>query len=334
MSELVIGVDIGGTKVATVAADEAGRIVGKATRASKPGTKPMLEAIAAGIEGALADGGVKRDHIRAIGIGAPGPVDPWDGLWWGSTNLPIDAPPFPLAQEVQAQWGRPTYIENDVKAAGLGEYYFGRGTTLRPSNDEGTKRDCTSLLFVSVGTGLAATLIVDGEVFRGRQDAGEIGHIPVDRDGFPCRCGQRGCLETIAAGRALTRWGREVVEAGWSPALSEACDHQPDTLHGGHVVAAAQAGDGAATELIERLAEGIALAVVTGWRAYDPGLIVLGGGVIIGGGEFLFGRIEQAIERIAPGYIEVKALCRTRLGADAGALGAAAVALTGERATK
>src|SRR5690606_28630747 len=104
-----------------------------------------------GIEQGVADSGRAWSEITAVGLGAPGPVDPGLGLWWGSANLRLENPPLPLAEEMAARSGRPTFIENDVKAGGLGELHVGHGKALDPS---------CSFLFVSVGTGLAASLIV------------------------------------------------------------------------------------------------------------------------------------------------------------------------------
>lgn len=321
MSNVYVGVDIGGTKITTAVVDESGRILGSATVPSQKPKSDVIDVIWDGIEQGIEGSGHAWPQITAVGLGAPGPVDPDQGMWWGSTNLVVQRPPLPLRDEIEARCARPVFIENDVKAGGLGEYHFGHG---RQMNDE-----TGGILFVSVGTGLAGSLLINGRLFRGNRDAGEIGHIPFDPTGHPCACGQRGCLETIAAGRALIRWGREVLDAGWSPRLLELCDGDALRLNGGHVLTAAQEGDRAATVLIERLARGIALAALTGFRAYDPELVVLGGGVIAGGGDFLHSRVESAFQAMTPKYGRGKRIYTTELGANAGVLGAAAVALDG-----
>ena len=321
MSERYLGVDIGGTKVAAAVVDAGGRILGAVKVPSRQPGVPVLDVIWAGMEKGLAAAGCSWEEIRAVGIGAPGPVEPGEGLWWGSTNLAVENPPVPLGAAIRARSGRPVFAENDVKAAGLGEFHFGCGKELGDAPG--------GLLFISVGTGLAASLLVGGRLFRGRQGAGEIGHIPVEPGGHPCGCGNRGCLETVAAGRALARWGREVVEAGWSPRLLAACGNDPAALHGGHVMQAAQEGDEAAAGLVLRLARGIALAIVIGLRAYDPAVVVLGGGVIAGGGAYLWERVQEAFAALAPRFSKGKPVRVSALGEHAGVLGAAAVALAG-----
>lgn len=326
MSGVLVGVDIGGTKVATAVVDPGGRILGGATVPSRQPGVDVLDVIWSGIEKGVAASGRSWSEVIALGVGAPGPVDPESGLWWGSSNLPIPNPPMPLGEALRARANRPTFVENDVKAAGLGEFHFGHGALLKGSGD--------GLLFISIGTGLAASLLIGGSLLRGRRDAGEIGHIPVVPDGHPCGCGHRGCLETIASGRALLRWGREMLDAQWPTRLNALCGGDPASLQGDHIMQAAREGDSVALELVERLARGIALAILAGLRAYDPHLLVLGGGVIARGGPFLWQKIEEAFARLSPVYGRGRAVRASALGSEAGVLGAAAVGLHGLKYAK
>ncbi len=321
MSDLFVGVDIGGTKIATAVVDDQGRILGSTTVPSQGSDESVLDRIWSAIDQGVAAAKLSWAQVVGVGIGAPGAVDPDLGKWWGSTNFSVPNPPISLRQEIEARSGRPVFIDNDVKAGGLGEYHFGCGREV--SDAEG------GLLFISVGTGMAGALLVGGRLFRGERDAGEIGHIPFDLEGHPCACGQWGCLETFASGRALTRWGRAALEAGWSKRLLESCGGDPARLKGGDIFTAAMEGEPVAQGLIERLARGIALAALVGFRVYDPRLVVLGGGVIAGGGSYLMERIRRAYHGLSPTYDKREQIYATRLGTQAGVLGAAAVALNG-----
>ena len=318
-----MGIDVGGTKVAAIVADGEGRIAGAAAAPSRGKGRSdasVVDAIWNAADAAVRGAGVAWSDVTSVGIGAPGPVDPEQGLWWGSTNLVLSEPPYPLAAELARRSGRPAFAENDVKAAGLGEYWFGSGRSLLGARG--------GLLFVSVGTGLAASLVIDGELFRGERDAGEIGHIPLQPGGYPCACGQEGCLETVASGRALVRWGRFAMDADRESAFRKAAGGDPDRLDGAMIMQAAREGDEVAQNLVERLAQGIALTVLVGLRAYDPAAVVLGGGVVVGGGEYLFDKVKAALARLSPRYTEDKMIALTGLRERAGALGAAALALS------
>lgn len=318
-----MGVDVGGTKAASVVVDRDGRIMSSVTVPSRGDGRSDASIVGAlwnGADRAVREAGIPWNKVSAVGLGAPGPVDPERGLWWGSTNLILSEPPYPLTEEIQRRSGRPAFADNDVKAAGLGEYYFGQGRDLAHA--------AGGLLFISVGTGLAASLIVGGDVFRGRRDAGEMGHIPLHPGGHPCACGQEGCLETVASGRALVRWGRAAMDANWRSEFRAMAEDDPSRLDGRMIMQAAQGGDGVAEGLVDRLADGIALSVLVGFRAYDPAVVVLGGGVVVGGGEYLFAKVKDALARKSPRYSKHRAVEVTKLREHAGALGAAAVALT------
>ncbi|BAS27910.1 ROK family protein [Limnochorda pilosa] len=319
-----VGVDVGGTKVAAGIVTANGDVLAWASRAVARGASAstVVEEIRDAVEEARSRARVGWEAVRAVGVGAPGRVDPQAGTWEGSSNLVLDSGAVPLRYQLEAWAGLPTFLENDVKAAALGEFHHGVGHGL----GTGTR----SLLYVSVGTGLAAGLVMDGELFRGTGEAGEIGHIPVVADGYPCNCGQRGCLETVASGRALARWAREVVEdAQWATSMGrQRLDGAP--LNGQDVLEAAARGDRAALDLRRRLARGIALAVVIGVRAYDPDLVVLGGGVAVGGERPLLDEVRAAVGTLAPELRKAEACVHlTPLGHLAGVVGAATVARLG-----
>jgi predicted NBD/HSP70 family sugar kinase len=165
----------------------------------------------------------------------------------------VDGEWVPLRAELEARLGLPVAVENDVNVATLG------AVALSGIRD---------LVYLSIGTGLAAGLVLDGTLRRGATGAaGEIGHVPIDPLGAVCQCGQRGCLETVASGRALAE--------AWLPDGATDGDTPPAQA----LFAAAAAGDARAIEVRDRFAAGVADAVRTLCLAVDPATIVLGGGV-------------------------------------------------------
>jgi predicted NBD/HSP70 family sugar kinase len=186
-----------------------------------------------------------------VGIGVPGLVDPRDGGLRHAVNLDIGADPVSLREPVRRLIGGPVTVGNDVNLAALGAAeQFGR---------------TGSVAYLSVGTGIAAGFVFDGKVFPGvRGVAGEIGHLPVDRYGPVCECGQTGCLETMASGAVIARRWR-------GP------DGSPGDAAG--LLAAANAGDHRAIALRDEVLGHLAWAVALIAQTVDPELVVLGGGV-------------------------------------------------------
>lgn len=241
-----VGLDIGGTKTHGVVLGEDGTILAQVRESTRPGADGVV-ATAQLVFEALArqSGGTLECRV---GVGVPGLVDGERGILRHAVNLGVNGDDLPLRDLLSARLGLEVVVENDVNAAALA------ATTLVGADD---------VVYLSVGTGLAAGLVVDGRLRRGEHGAaGEIGHLPVDPAGEACGCGQTGCLETIASGRALARaW----PTPGGPPAAA--------------LFAAAAAGDPAAVTVRDRFCWGVASAVRALGLTIDPERIVLGGGV-------------------------------------------------------
>ncbi|WP_245885398.1 ROK family protein [Kineococcus rhizosphaerae] len=266
-----IGLDIGGTKIDAVALGAGGEVLATDRRPTPTGVLDVVSTASAVVTGLV--GGLGGPvHLDGIGIGIPGLVDPVDGTVRNAVNLGLGPDPVDLADLLStAVGGVPVVVENDVKATTWGAY-----TLLAPPGD---------LALLSLGTGLAAGLVVNGELLRGAGSAaGEIGHLALDPRGHVCNCGQRGCLETLAAGSALQR--------DWP--------HGDEGRSADHLFAAADAGDPRAGAVLERWLAGVALAVRTLGLTCDPSVIVLAGGVA-GVGEPLHRSVSQALRRQARG---------------------------------
>jgi predicted NBD/HSP70 family sugar kinase len=201
----------------------------------------------------LATAEMSADSIELIGVGIPGAVDPVAGTVRHAVNVSIGAEPLALATALNDRFGRPTHIENDVKAAALGaDSILGSG--------RGAPAD---LAYLSIGTGIAAGFVENGRLRRGTTlVAGEIGHIPIDPAGPRCACGQTGCIEAIASGSAIERaWPSSSISP--SRALADA----------------ATAGDPRALAIWQSVVGGLSRAVLLLALTMDPELIVLSGGV-------------------------------------------------------
>ena len=194
-----IGLDIGGTKTDAVVIDEAGTVVERRRFATGRGPEQVVATAVRGVTELAALAGMAPHEVASIGVGIPGQVDRLAGRVQHAVNLDVEE--LELGRELSAVIGAPVSIENDVKAAALGAFHLLSGATVARDDDS-----AQSMAYLNLGTGLAAGIVIDGRLWRGsRGTAGEIGHIVVDPAGVLCKCGQRGCLETVASGSAIAR---------------------------------------------------------------------------------------------------------------------------------
>ena len=301
MSALRLGVDIGGTKVHAVALDDAGAVVAEARLPTGFGAEAVVASAHAAVVQLTEHLGVAPSALTSIGVGVPGRVDPATGHVAHAVNLGLDS--LDLGALLASRLGRAVVVENDVNAAALGAFHLLGDPRLR------------SMAYLNLGTGLAAGLVLDGRVWRGsRGVAGEIGHIPVDPQGELCRCGQRGCLETLASGSALARlW----PQGAGAPASA--------------LFAAAGAGDEQAAAVAERLVGNVAAAVRILVLAVDVDAVVIGGG-LSSLGDRLLGQVRARLDadaRTSPFLASLALAERVLLvpdGSPVGAVGAALVA--------
>jgi glucokinase len=304
----VAGIDIGGTKIAALIVDAAGTVLGRATRTSPSGDQDgAAAAITACLDDALAGTGVTRDDLRAVGVGVPGRVDTARGTVTLAVNLGWHD--FPLRDALEQRLGRPVTIENDVRAAAIGLHRRHDPQSGARPGDQATQ---DHLAYLSVGTGIAAGLVLDGELYRGARGlAGEIGHAIVDGAGPTCTCGQRGCLEAFASGPAIARRG----------AAEDARE----------VYRQAAAGDDEARALVDDVGRRLAWAVHLLVLTCDVRRVVIGGGVSHAGTTFaepihrelarLRAASPQAGELLPADIVEI-----LPSGSEAGAWGAIALA--------
>jgi glucokinase len=300
---IVAGLDVGGTKTLAVATGAAGAIVATVRRPTESGSRErVLRSITEALV-ELGDAvGCGVNGFAAVGVGIPGLVDVNAGTVRHAVNLGLGSSPLQLAKKLGASAEAPVVVDNDVNVAAIGA---------------AAALGCRDLAYLSVGTGIAAGLLLDGRLRRGsRGAAGEIGHLPVDPEGPTCDCGQRGCLEAVASGPALARrW----PPGHGAPSVSAA------------LLDAAAAGDGSAIAVRDQVAGHLADAVALLAQTVDPDLVVLGGGVAEAGDPLLDAVVHALNERAdrSPVVAALELTGRVALvpdGVPVGALGAALAA--------
>lgn len=244
--ELRIGVDIGGTKTEAVLVDETGAVLETQRIPTGYGAEQVVASAIAAVTGVAGDAG---GDIRSIGVGIPGTVDSATGLVSHAINLGVER--LELGQTLSTHFAMPVRVENDVNAAALGAFHL---------LQQGPE---ASIGYVNLGTGLAAGLVLRGELWRGaRGAAGEIGHVLVDPAGPLDLDGQHGGLEVVASGSGIARqWA-----TGEDNSVTAVLD-------------AAEAGDERAIEIRRRLFDGVAAAVRILVLTVDVDLVVIGGGL-------------------------------------------------------
>jgi glucokinase len=309
---LTVGVDVGGTKIAGGVVDESGQILATARRVS-PATD--REAIERNIEDLVA--ALRTDHdVVAVGVGAAGFVDSARSVVMFAPNLAWRDEP--LRDEVAKLVGLPVVVENDANAAAWAEYRFGAA------------RGAGVAVMVTLGTGIGGGLVVGGEVFRGAYGVGcEYGHMSVVPDGRRCACGNRGCWEMYASGRALARDARELADVSPLGAhrLMELADGDLNQLTGPLVTQAAREGDPAAVEIYTEMGRWLGRGLANLAAVLDPTVFVIGGGVSEAG-DLLLGPARQAFGQslTGRGFRPAADILLAELGPQAGLVGAADLA--------
>ncbi len=284
----------------------------------------VLAGISHDIHELLASCGMERRLILGIGVGASGLVDTLSGVNIFAPNL--DWHHIPIREILQNQIGLPVVVENNVRAMALGEAYFGSG------------REAQSLAFVYGRTGVGAGLVVEHQIFRGSSTgAGEIGHmILAPENGEMCRCGNRGCLETLVSESVVLRQARSAAQSNPESVLARLLSQAAETssaVSGAQqseiesVFQAARQGDPAAVEIVESVGHYLGIALANLVNIFNPELILLGG-MFAQGQDLILPVTGQTMRRAAfAGLGEKVRLETTRFGWRAGVTGAAALAL-------
>ncbi|WP_454137422.1 ROK family glucokinase [Microbacterium paulum] len=307
---LGVGIDIGGTKIAGGVVDTDGRILDHLRVATPPDTDALARAVA-DMVAELAS----RHDVHAVGVAAAGYIDRTRSIMLHAPN--IDWHNEPLREQFEALIGRPVTLENDANAAGWGEYRFGAG------------RGSTDMVMVTLGTGVGGAVITDGNLLIGANgSAAELGHVRFVRGGRPCGCGQSGCLEQYASGRALQRELSDIAGDGGIGKRVAAHRNDAGIVPGADLALLLDEGDEGALEAVRRVATALGEACGAFQAVLDPDLFVIGGGVAELG-DALLEPTRLAYDTSLPGFGERPAarFVTASLGNDAGLVGVADLAV-------
>ncbi len=277
----IVGVDIGGTKVACVLADTQGNILARQwqpTRAGE-GWQAVVQQLFEMTERVLE--GVSHRQVRGIGISCGGPLDSQRGIVYSPPNLPgWDA--VPVKQLFEERFGLPTRLENDANATALAEHLFGAG------------RGTRNMVFMTWGTGIGGGLVLDGRLYRGTNDlAGEIGHTTVLLDGPLCGCGKRGCLEALASGPSIARRARELADESPESLIWQRTS--PNEVTAQHVVEAATEGDTFARFVLAEAATYMGIGIANLAQILNPERVVLGT-IAVKAGDLVLEPLRRALQ--------------------------------------
>jgi glucokinase len=313
----VIGVDVGGTKVAAGFVDEHGEIH-QHTRVpmNSHGTaEEGLAAVTAAIDDLLKLAPEASRAARRIGICAPGPLDPHTGVVLNPPNVTCWRN-FPLAAEITRRYGGLVKLENDAKAAGLAEALWGAGRGYR------------NVFYTCIGTGIGAGILFDGRIYHGRTGAaGEAGHMTIDHKGPKCGCGKNGCIEALASGTGIGVRAREKLAEGTGrkSAMLELAGGDLNAVNGEIVGRAFAAGDALAKEVLIETVELLAIWLGNIVDLLEPDVMIVGGGVVAMLSPF-FGEIQDRMPRwcMNSRCLEIP-LVTARYGANSGIAGGAAL---------
>ena len=315
---LVIGVDIGGTKVAAGIVDANGKILTqlRTPMPANDGAEAGFKAVTSAIDSLLAgDAANTQSQVRAIGICAPGPLDPKSGVVLNPPNLPCWRN-FPLATRVGEDYRVPVKVDNDANAAALAETIWGAARGYR------------YVFYATVGTGIGTGIVLDGRIYHGHTGAaGEGGHVTIDYRGPLCPCGKRGCIEVLAAGPAIALRARTQVaaEPARGSALLGFAQGKAEAVTSEMVGKAYAARDALAREILQETAELLTVWLGNIVDLFDPDVLVVGGGVATMLNPF-FGEIKRLLPSwcVNPRASEIP-LVLAHYGADAGIAGGAAL---------
>jgi glucokinase len=267
----IIGVDIGGTKIAVGLVDAHG-VVRSQTRTpmiADRGAASGMAAVLAAIDSVSAP--AKPDSegpfVRGIGICAPGPLDPYTGVVINPPNLPCWRD-FPLVVEISRTYSVPVNLDNDANAAALAEALWGAGRGYR------------NVFYATLGTGIGTGIVFDGRIYHGRTGAAaEGGHMSIDYRGLPCKCGKRGCIEALAAGPAIAKRAKLALEPGRRSGILDLVEGNVDRVTSEIVGQAYAAGDALAREVLRETVHILSVWIGNIIDLLEPDVIIIGGGV-------------------------------------------------------
>ncbi len=308
-----LGIDLGGTNIVAGVVDENYNIVATAkckTNCPRP-TDEIIDDMAKVALEAIENAGLSVSDIEAAGVGAPGSIDPVNGIVVYSNNL--DFYDVEMGKALKERTGIDFYLENDANAAAYGEFIAGAG--------KGTN----NFVMITLGTGVGGGVIIDGKIFAGSNYAGaELGHTVISMEGEICTCGRHGCWEAYASATALIRQTKQAMIKYPDSAMWELCDNDINNVSGITAFDAMRKGDAAGKMVVDKYVYYISVGISNNINIFQPEIICIGGGVSKEGDNLV-----KPLNAIVNGedyarHMSKRAVIKTaELGNDAGIIGAA-----------
>jgi glucokinase len=309
----IVTIDLGGSKIALGIISDKYRVLAREHHPTlaEEGVDSVINRIISSVRQIITSGNIALSQLGGISLAAAGAIDSQRGIMTLSPNL-TGWHDVPLREIIRERLGIKVWLINDADAAALGEHQFGAGTGV------------DNLIYLTIGTGVGGAIIIDGQLYTGAcGSAGEIGHMTIDVNGPRCECGNVGCLETLASGKAIAREVKKRLSAGGRSSLTEAVAGKVENITTEAVARAAQQSDDLATSVIKDVATYLGVGMVNLVNIFNPEMIVVGGGVA-GMGDLLLEPARQLVkERAFPVSAAAVRIVTTELGNDAGLLGAA-----------
>ena|ERR671914_1801701 len=303
----VLGVDVGGTKIAVGAVREAAA----RNRVEHPTRLSSTSALLDGLEATVREVISRAGSPTAIGVGVPSQIEYSTGTVETSVNIPLTG--VPLRAELGRRFGVPVFVDNDANCAALAEAQL---------------VGCDHLVMLTLGTGVGGGVIVGGRIFRGAHGLGaELGHFTVNADGPHCpgNCPNSGCLEAYCSGQALERDATELGEDKPGSRLARALSDD-GKVSGRELVTAAEEGDPDALLIFDRFARMLGVGIAGYVNVFEPERLVIGGGLLRASHLFFQRAVQEAAARALPALWRRTEVSLARGGTDAGVIGAGVLA--------
>ena len=308
-----LGIDLGGTNIATGVVDENFKIIGSGkvkTNAPRPAEEIVGDMVKSALM-AVKDANLTIDDIDSIGVGTPGSVVQTTGVVTYSNNLGFYN--LPLAEMLEKKLGKKVYIENDANAATYGEYIAGAG------------KGAENFVAITLGTGVGGGIIMGGKIYSGSNFAGgELGHTVIQMNGEACTCGRRGCFEAYASATALIRQTKQAMIKFPDSKMWEICNKDINSVSGRTAFDGARSGDEAAIGVVNDYINYLSVGIANIINTFQPDVFCVGGG-ISNEGEYLMAPVRKLVkgENYARNMEKNTEIKVATLGNDAGIIGAA-----------
>ena len=315
LNKYIIGMDVGGTKLATVVADGKGQILKKVrnpTKAEK-GAEHVIDKLFDMVHETLHLANLTLNDVLGIGVSFGGETDTKKGLVY--PHLP-GWEAYPMKDKIESEFNLPAIIENDANAGALAEWMFGAG------------RGYDYVVYMTMGTGIGGGIVANGEIYHGANDsAGEVGHQILLPDGPPCRCGKRGCLEALCSGPGIARRAQEAIRQEPDTLILELADGNIDAVKAEFVVEAAKENDSLAKRLIEETGFYMGWGITNLANIINPEVVTIGT-IAVAAGDLLLNPIRDTVKKLAVRRVaEVLKIMPAQLGDLVGDLAAIALAI-------